>query len=75
MISVSALVSGDQLGDLLADDSEEAALMLVALARGCDVAELTDQLEHELLGKNDRMRDKLASLANVVVEALARTKR
>lgn len=73
MISVSALVSGKQLGGLLAGDSEEAAFALVALAKSCDVAELTDYLENEMLGKDDWIRDRLSGLMGVIKDALDRT--
>lgn len=75
MISVSALVSGDQLGGLLADDSEEAARALVELAKSADVAELTDLLEDELLGKDDWTRERLSGLMTVIKDALERTQK
>jgi hypothetical protein len=75
MISVSALVSGKQLGGLLAGDSEEAAFALVALAKNCDVAELTDYLENEMLGKDGWIRDRLSGLESVIRDALERTQR
>lgn len=73
MISVSALVSGEQLGGLLAEDPEEAAFALVALAENVDVAELTDYLKNEMLGKDDWTRDRLSGLASVIRDALERT--
>jgi hypothetical protein len=75
MISVSALVGGEQIGGLLAEDSEEAASALVALAKSCDVSELTDLLEDEMLGKDDWTRDRLSGLASVIRDALERTQR
>jgi hypothetical protein len=75
VISVSALVSGDQLGGLLAADSEEAARALIELAKNADVAELTDLLEDELLGKDDWIRERLSGLMVVIKDALERTQR
>jgi hypothetical protein len=75
MISVSALVSGEQLGRLLAKDSEEAARALLELAKSCDVAELTDLLEDAVLGQHQWTRERLSGLMVVIKDALERTQR
>jgi len=75
VISVSALVSGEQLGGLLAEDDEEAAMALLTLAAKCDVEELTDRLEDALMGEDKSTLDKMAALANLIGDAIERVQR